>query len=77
LGKVEVINLPELGFAKHQIMPVEACRFHYKYANCIALLRLHPGDCCVFCSRLDKVSAKAARGRELLPGYGIRFSHRE
>jgi hypothetical protein len=31
-------------------MPTDACQFFYECSNCKALLRPHPGDCCVFCS---------------------------
>lgn len=31
-------------------MPTEACLFFYECANCKAMLKPRPGDCCVFCS---------------------------
>lgn len=45
-----VLTCPHCGFAKQEIMPVDACQFYYECGNCKALLRPNPGDCCVFCS---------------------------
>ena len=45
-----VLTCPHWGFAKSEIMPVDACQFYYECGNCKALLRPNPGDCCVFCS---------------------------
>jgi hypothetical protein len=45
-----VLTCPECGVAKREIMPTDACQFFYECANCKALLRPKPGDCCVFCS---------------------------
>ena len=45
-----VITCPECGFAKQEVMPVDACQFYYECAGCKTLLRPKPGDCCGFCS---------------------------
>lgn len=45
-----VLTCPQCGFAKPEIMPVDACQFYYECGNCNALLRPNPGDCCVYCS---------------------------
>ena len=45
-----VLTCPRCGFAKAETMPADACQFYYECANCAALLRPKPGDCCVFCS---------------------------
>ena len=41
---------PECGFAKSEIMPVDACQWLYECEGCHAMLRPKAGDCCVFCS---------------------------
>lgn len=45
-----VLTCPHCGFAKQEAMPMDACLYYYECSNCKALLRPHPGDCCVFCS---------------------------
>lgn len=45
-----VLTCPRCGFAKTETMPTDACQFFYECTQCKALLRPHPGDCCVFCS---------------------------
>jgi len=45
-----LITCPQCGFEKEETMPTDACLFFYECANCKALLRPEPGDCCVFCS---------------------------
>ncbi len=45
-----VLTCPHCGFAKREVMPVDACQFFYECGNCKALLRPNPGDCCVYCS---------------------------
>jgi hypothetical protein len=45
-----VLTCPQCGFAKQEIMPVDACQFYYECNNCKAVLRPNPCDCCVFCS---------------------------
>ncbi|HKX52583.1 MAG TPA: GDCCVxC domain-containing (seleno)protein [Nitrosospira sp.] len=44
------LTCPNCGYAKHEIMPIEACQFYYECEGCKVLLRPRPGDCCVFCS---------------------------
>ncbi|MCL4482612.1 MAG: hypothetical protein M1445_08375 [Bacteroidetes bacterium] len=44
------ITCPVCGFAREEEMPADACQFFYECANCKALLKPKPGDCCVFCS---------------------------
>jgi mercuric ion transport protein len=44
------ITCPHCGTGKAEIMPTDACQFFYECTGCGALLRLKPGDCCVFCS---------------------------
>jgi hypothetical protein len=45
-----VLTCPHCGFARQETMPTDACQFFYECSHCKALLRPHPGDCCVFCS---------------------------
>ncbi|MCM2358174.1 MAG: hypothetical protein NDI77_08490 [Geobacteraceae bacterium] len=45
-----IITCPLCGFKKLETMPTDACQFFYECANCKAVLRPKPGDCCVFCS---------------------------
>ena len=47
------LTCPHCGHAKTETMPTDACRWHYECAQCHALLRPEPGDCCVFCSYGD------------------------
>jgi len=44
------LTCPQCGFVVVEAMPVDACIYFYQCANCPALLRPLPGDCCVFCS---------------------------
>ncbi len=44
------LTCPHCGFATQETMPIDACQFFYECVNCKALLKPHPGDCCVFCS---------------------------
>ena len=50
LVRDSMINCPQCGFEKEEIMPTDACLFFYECTNCRALIRPEPGDCCVFCS---------------------------
>jgi len=45
-----VLVCPICGFAKREMMPIDACQFFYKCISCKTLLRPKSGDCCVFCS---------------------------
>ncbi len=45
-----VLSCPHCGVARREAMPTDACQFYWECPNCNALLRPHPGDCCVFCS---------------------------
>ncbi len=45
-----VLTCPICGFAKKEVMPVDACQFFYPCSHCGSRLRPNPGDCCVFCS---------------------------
>lgn len=47
------ITCPHCGFAKHEIVPTDACVFFYRCTHCHITLRPRPGDCCVFCSYGD------------------------
>jgi len=44
------ITCPNCGQQKTETMPTDACQFFYDCKGCGAVLRPHPGDCCVFCS---------------------------
>ncbi len=44
------LTCPHCGHATTETMPTDACQWHYECAQCHALLRPKPGDCCVFCS---------------------------
>ena len=45
-----VLTCPQCGFAKSEVMPIDACQYYYECSHCGALLRPKPGDCCVYCS---------------------------
>ncbi|MEM5427983.1 GDCCVxC domain-containing (seleno)protein [Cupriavidus oxalaticus] len=45
-----VLTCPHCGWAQRETMPTDACVFFYECANCKALLKPAPGECCVFCS---------------------------
>ena len=45
-----LITCPMCNHSRREKMPSDACQFFYECANCGALLRPKPGDCCVFCS---------------------------
>jgi hypothetical protein len=44
------LTCPACGFRSSETMPVEECRFFHACAQCQAVMRPKPGDCCVFCS---------------------------
>ncbi|PIQ21519.1 MAG: hypothetical protein COW65_08620 [Cytophagales bacterium CG18_big_fil_WC_8_21_14_2_50_42_9] len=44
------ITCPKCGYTKEEEMPTDACQYFYECENCKAVLKPHPGDCCVFCS---------------------------
>ncbi len=48
-----ILTCPVCGFAKEEIMPLNACQYLYRCTNCQTILRPKPGDCCVFCSYAD------------------------
>ena len=53
ISKIElssVINCPECGFEKNEIMPTDYCQYFYECTNCNTVLKPKKGDCCVFCS---------------------------
>jgi hypothetical protein len=47
------ITCPACGFAKDEVMPLDACVQIYDCSRCGAKLSPKPGDCCVFCSYSD------------------------
>jgi len=47
------LTCPHCGHATTETMPTDACQWYYECAQCHALLRPKPGDCCVFCSYGD------------------------
>jgi hypothetical protein len=44
------LTCPQCGHESRELMPDDACQWHYECKGCGALLRPKPGDCCVFCS---------------------------
>lgn len=44
------LTCPTCGYAKDEIMPIDACAFFYECSNCKTRLRPIEGDCCVYCS---------------------------
>jgi hypothetical protein len=57
-----VLTCPRCGFARRETMPLDLCVYFYDCANCRALLRPNPGDCCVYCS-FGSVKCPPAQGR--------------
>ncbi|RRC99358.1 GDCCVxC domain-containing (seleno)protein [Amphritea balenae] len=47
------ITCPECGHVEVEHMPEDSCQFYYECKGCELLLKLKPGDCCVFCSYGD------------------------
>jgi hypothetical protein len=47
---VSTLTCPKCKFEQTERMPTDACVFFHECANCHALLKPLPGDCCVFCS---------------------------
>ena len=45
-----VITCSHCGRRTEETMPTNACLFFYDCPACHAILKPHPGDCCVFCS---------------------------
>ena len=44
------ITCPQCGHRQVEEMPDNACVHFYECCGCHEMLRLKPGDCCVFCS---------------------------
>jgi hypothetical protein len=44
------ITCPVCTHRQSEAMPTDACQYFYDCKGCGAVLRPHPGDCCVFCS---------------------------
>lgn len=44
------LTCPHCGYAKTEIMPLEACLYYNECKACQTLLTRIEGDCCVFCS---------------------------
>lgn len=44
------ITCPICGHQAEEVMPTDACQWHYQCRGCGKVLRPLPGDCCVFCS---------------------------
>lgn len=47
------ITCPQCGHRSKDCMPTDACQYFYDCAECGAVLRPKPGDCCVYCSYGD------------------------
>ena len=47
------IEMPGVHTVESTEMPTDSCQFFYECNHCHAVLRLQPGDCCVFCSYAD------------------------
>ncbi|WP_341238219.1 GDCCVxC domain-containing (seleno)protein [uncultured Limnobacter sp.] len=45
-----ILTCPSCGANTPCVMPTDACQFFFQCAQCSALLKPKPGDCCVFCS---------------------------
>ena len=44
------LTCPECGFTQTERMPTDQCVWYWQCPGCSKLLRLKPGDCCVYCS---------------------------
>lgn len=40
---------PKCGLVMSETMPVDACQFFYECPACKTLLKVPPGNCCVYC----------------------------
>ena len=49
-GTESELTCPECGNVSVESMPTDACVFYFECAQCGAVLKPKPGDCCVFCS---------------------------
>lgn len=45
-----ILNCPNCGHRKNEIMPLDACVYFYECEKCKTLLKPLQGDCCVYCS---------------------------
>jgi hypothetical protein len=52
--RMSTIHCPVCGFTRPEPMPADACIVVYACAQCGAVVRPKPGDCCVFCSYGDQ-----------------------
>jgi hypothetical protein len=63
------LTCPQCGHAKAETMPTDACQWFYECANCHAVLKPLPGDCCVFCSYGTlPCQAQRQQGEGVVPG---------
>lgn len=44
------LTCPVCGHQADEVMPTDACQWHYQCQGCGQVLRPLPSDCCVFCS---------------------------
>lgn len=44
------LTCPRCAHVSVETMPTNACRYFFECAQCHAVLKPLPGDCCVFCS---------------------------
>lgn len=47
------LTCPHCGHQAPETMPTDACQYFYDCRSCGAVLKPHPGDCCVYCSYGD------------------------
>ncbi len=47
------LTCPQCGHRQREAMATDSCQYFYDCRACGAVLRPHPGDCCVFCSYGD------------------------
>lgn len=48
-----MLTCPACDARTTETMPTDACQYFYDCPACGAVLKLKPGDCCVYCSYAD------------------------
>ena len=67
-----IIQCPECGFKKEEVMPTDFCQYFYECTNCKTRIKAKHGDCCVYCSYGNvKCPSKQNENKELKGGKDV------